>query len=95
MPRKDPEAIRITSVTAGHSADIAGRQRRYLISMAVRTVCFLLAVVFAGTALMWIFIVLSFVLPYFAVVVANAQANTDPDGPPDTTFDPHRPELTP
>ena len=95
MPRKDPEPIRITSATYGRSADVAARERRYLISMAVRTACFLLAVVFAGSFLMWLFIVASFILPPVAVVVANAQANTDPDPAPDTAFDPSRPELEP
>jgi Mn2+/Fe2+ NRAMP family transporter len=95
MARKDPEAIRITSVTQSHSADISARQRRYIISMGVRTVCFLLAVVFAGTFLMWVFILASFLLPSIAVVMANAQARTDPDPRPDTAFDPMRPELEP
>ncbi len=95
MPRKDPEPIRITSATRSHSADVSGRQRRYLISMAVRTACFLLAVVFAGTFIMWVFILASFVLPYVAVVMANAQAQTDPDPEPDSLFDPVRPELGP
>jgi fatty acid desaturase len=95
MPRKDPEPIRITSATPGRSRDVAARQRRYIISMAVRTACFLLAVVFAGEPLMWLFIAGSFVLPYVAVIMANAQAKTDPDPDPGTIFDPHRPELGP
>lgn len=95
MPRKEPEPIRITSATPGRSTDVAARQRRYIISMAVRTACFLLAVVFAGEPLMWVFIAGSFVLPYVAVIMANAQAKTDPDPDPGTIFDPHRPELGP
>jgi len=95
MPRKDPEPIRITSATYGRSADVAGRQRRYLISMAIRTVCFLLAVVFAGGFWMWVFIGASFLLPYVAVVMANAQAKTDPDPTLDNAFDPARPEIGP
>jgi fatty acid desaturase len=95
MARNEPEPIRITSATYGHSADVAARQRRYIVSMAIRTVCFLLAVVFAGTFWMWIFIIGSFILPPVAVVMANAQAKTDPDTAPDTAFDPGRPELGP
>jgi hypothetical protein len=95
MSRKDPEPIRITSATRSHSDEIAGRQRRYIISMAIRTVCFLLAVVFAGGFLMWLFIIASFILPYVAVILANANAPTDPDPSPDTMFDPSRPELEP
>jgi hypothetical protein len=95
MARNDPGAIRITSATRSHSADIAGRQRRYIWSMGLRTVCFLLAVVFAGTAFMWVFIIAAFLLPSIAVVMANAQASTDPDRANDNAFDPHRQELGP
>jgi hypothetical protein len=95
MPRRDLEPIRITSATRSHSEEIAGRQRRYIISMAIRTICFLLAVVFAPGALMWVFIAASFLLPSVAVVLANAQAPTDPDPNPETAFDPMRPELGP
>ena len=41
-----PEPFRITTATQSHSDDIGHRQRRYLISMVIRTACFLLAVVF-------------------------------------------------
>jgi len=93
MARHDAGAIRITSAHTAHSADIAARQRRYVLSMAVRTLCFLLAVVFAGTFLMWLLIAASFILPYVAVVMANATASTDPDDAPTHAFDPQRPEL--
>jgi hypothetical protein len=56
------------------SADINYRQRRYLISMGIRTVCFLLAVILAGRAPAWlvgIMIVAALVLPYISVVFAN------------------------
>ena len=97
MPRKDPEAIRITSATQSRSVDVATRQRRYVISMTIRTISFLLAVVVASWSLwlMWVFIFASFILPPVAVVIANANAPTDPDPSPDTVFDPTRPELGP
>jgi hypothetical protein len=47
------------------------RMRRYLISMSVRTVCFVLAVVFDGW-LRWTMAGAAIVLPYIAVVMANA-----------------------
>ncbi len=53
------------------SEDIAYRQRRYLISMGVRVVAFLLAVfLFHGV---WRFVAaaVALVVPYFAVVFAN------------------------
>jgi len=87
MARKEPEAIRITTATRSHSADVGTRQRRYLISMTIRTACFLLAVVSMGHWFMWLFIGASFVLPYFAVVMANAGAAPDPGGP--DHFDPY------
>jgi hypothetical protein len=86
MARKDSDAVRITSASQAHSDDISRRQRRYLVSMGIRTVCFVLAVVFAGGVLMWIFIAASFILPYIAVVMANAGASTDPGGPESFTL---------
>ena len=70
--RKDSGDVhRITSAAPALSDDQAGRQRRYLISMAIRTVCFLGAV-FTQGALRWTLIVGALVLPYLAVVIANA-----------------------
>jgi hypothetical protein len=76
--------IRITTASTNASADIAARQRRYLIAMGVRTLCFLavavLAITHAGPGwLPWIFVVAAVVLPYVAVVMANA-ADTKSDG---------------
>ncbi len=95
MARKDRDAVRITTATRSRSEDIAARQRRYVISMSIRTVCFVLAVVFAGGPLMWIFIVASFVLPYVAVVMANAGVSPDPGGPEPVGPEQSRRELEP
>ena len=75
--------IRITTAGTSANADIAARQRRYLIAMGVRTLCFLvvvfLAITHAGPSwLPWIFVVAALVLPYVAVVMANA-ADTKSD----------------
>lgn len=86
MPRKEPEPVRITSVPRSHGDDIDTRQRRYVISMTIRTVCFLLGVAFIGHWYMWVFLAASFVLPYVAVVIANGGASPDPGGP--EPFDP-------
>lgn len=48
-----------------------GRIRRYLITMGIRTVSFVLAIVTTGI-LRWTFIVLAVFLPYIAVVLVNA-----------------------
>lgn len=52
--------------------------RKYLFSMGIRTLCFLLAVVFSGPV-RWIFIVFAVILPYVAVVVANATGSRHTD----------------
>ena len=95
MAAKEPEPVRITNATRGHSNDISRRQRRYLISMAIRTVCFVLAIVFRGGPLMWTFIVASFLLPPFAVVLANAGGSHDPGGPDPFGPDPSRKAIEP
>jgi hypothetical protein len=79
-PSAAAESVRITSAQSSHSERIRGRQTRYLISMGVRTLCFVLAVVTDGT-LRWVFIVGAVVLPYFAVIVANASGEVDRDVP--------------
>jgi Protein of unknown function (DUF3099) len=83
---REPEPVRITTATRSHRDDIAARQKRYLISMGIRTVCFVLAIVCIGHWIMWVFLVASFLLPTIAVVVANSAAPLDPGGP--DYFDP-------
>lgn len=61
----------VTTAAAGRSTDLAGRQRRYLIMMGIRLACLPLAVITDGW-LRWVFIVGAVVLPYVAVVIANA-----------------------
>jgi len=99
MARKDPDVVRITTATHGRSDDIDARQRRYLISMAVRTLCFVAAVaVFVTTGqgwLMWALVIASFVLPYVAVVMANAGASPDPGRPEPFGPDPTRKAILP
>ena len=76
---KEPEPIRITTATRSHRDDIARRQKRYLISMGIRTACFVAAIVSIGHWFVWLFLVGSFILPYVAVVMANA-VDTKSDG---------------
>ncbi|MEN9854462.1 MAG: hypothetical protein RLZZ212_389 [Actinomycetota bacterium] len=45
---------------------------RYTIAMGIRTLCIILGVISTGI-LMWVFFALAIFLPYFAVVLANAQ----------------------
>lgn len=71
------QPIRITTAGRSRAEDIAARQKRYTISMSIRTICFIGAVVAGLTHVAWlwpILIVAALVLPYVAVVMAN---NTD------------------
>jgi Protein of unknown function (DUF3099) len=69
-PPRDP-VYSVTAARTGTSDDLAQRQRRYLISMTIRTLCFVLAVVVHGPA-RWVFVAAALILPYIAVVMANA-----------------------
>jgi hypothetical protein len=60
----------ITAARRGVREDVNSRTRRYLVSMGVRTVCFVLAVVTDGW-LRWVLIAAAVLLPYLSVVFAN------------------------
>lgn len=79
----------ITSAQASLNDDLGPRMRKYLISMSLRTLCFILAVVFSGP-LRWVFAAGAILLPYVAVVVANAAPRRQ-DGP--TGYVPDQPAL--
>jgi Protein of unknown function (DUF3099) len=71
---------RITDAGVPLSQDQSDRARRYLIAMSVRTVCFIAAVI-TPAPWRWVFAVGAVVLPYLAVVMANAgQERSDRDG---------------
>jgi Flp pilus assembly protein TadB len=78
MPtRREADTIRITTAPVTHASEQAGRQRRYLISMGVRTACFLGAVVVGPGWLRWVLVAGAVLLPYVAVVFANAEGRRD------------------
>jgi len=75
------QPIRITTAGRSRAEDIAIRQKRYAISMSIRSLCFIGAVIagLAGIGWLWpILIVAALILPYVAVVMANA-TNTKSD----------------
>ena len=72
---KEDEVFDITSATKGLSADQAARQKRYFISMMVRTLCFILTVILPSP-FRWFALIGAVFLPYIAVVVANAGRET-------------------
>ena len=73
------EVYNITAANRSLSKEQSGRTKRYLISMGLRTACVLAAIVVPGWP-KWIFIVGAVVLPYLAVVIANAGHENDEPG---------------
>lgn len=92
-----PEVIRITGARRGLAEDVRGRQRRYVFSMLVRTLSVVLTVVLwnveryvaIGT------LILGALLPYVAVVIANAGRENVPSLPGTFVPAPTRPVLMP
>ncbi|MFF0412386.1 DUF3099 domain-containing protein [Kitasatospora sp. NPDC004745] len=78
---------RITEARSSLTEDVRGRQRRYVVSMLLRTVCVLLAVVLWDVQRWLAFGALAgaVLLPYFAVLIANAGRERAPGLP--STFD--------
>ena len=84
-PRTAPDVVRITDAPISTADEIGARQRRYLLSMGVRTLCFVGAIVVGSGWLRWVLVAAALLLPYVAVVMANAAspkvAGTMPPGP--------------
>ncbi len=89
-PRTD--VVRITTAPETPGQDIAHRQKRYMISMGIRTACFVAAVVVGPGWFRWVLVAAAFVLPYVAVVMANS-ASPRVEGTPLTGPGQTRPEL--
>jgi hypothetical protein len=91
------QVYRITGARTGLQEDVRGRQRRYVISMLVRT----LSVILAAT--LWnverhvaiVALVLGVVLPYVAVVIANAGRENAPSLPSTFVVAPTPPMIAP
>ncbi|MER6675658.1 DUF3099 domain-containing protein [Streptomyces sp. NPDC000983] len=89
------QVFRITGARTGLQEDVRGRERRYIISMSIRT----LSVILAAT--LWnverhvavVALVLGAVLPYIAVVVANAGRENAPGLPSTFVGAPSRPMI--
>lgn len=78
MRRKSEDSagsFNITSAQTRLSADQGARQRRYFISMMIRTTCFILTVLLPSPW-RWFALVGAAILPYIAVVMANAGRET-------------------
>lgn len=92
MTQQHDAPVVITTARGGLSADIHSREVKYLVSMAVRTACFIGAVVASGP-LRWVLVAAAFFLPYFAVVIANAADGRGSGGP--ASFEPAGLETLP
>lgn len=79
MPSRT-QVFTITDAQRGLTPDQEGRARRYIFSMVLRTVCFVGAVVTTGW-LRWALVAGAVILPYIAVVLANAgkERTKDPE----------------
>ncbi len=73
-------AYRITTARKSVADDQAARVRGYVISMSIRIVCFVLAVVTTGVW-RWMFVAGALLIPYVAVVFANGGREPAPEQP--------------
>jgi hypothetical protein len=74
MTRVD-EPVLVTTAPPSPREEQRQRERRYLVTMGARVVCFVLAIVLFGVGLRWVAavaVVGSLVLPWVAVVAANS-----------------------
>lgn len=93
--RNGSEVFRITGARLGLDEDVRGRQRRYVVSMAIRTLSVL------ATVILWnverhvaiVTLIAGGLLPYIAVVIANAGRESTPSLPSNFIPPPVRPAL--
>jgi NADH:ubiquinone oxidoreductase subunit 6 (subunit J) len=84
-PRKQ-QVFSITTAAESQTADRVRREKRYAVSMLIRTACFLGGVVLVMQPMPWavagwLMFVGAIFLPYVAVVFANAGVRKKGDGP--------------
>ena len=72
MGSADHDVVLVTTAAPSPAEDRRIRERRYLITMAVRVLAFVVAIVFATGWIRVVAVVLALVLPWVAVVSANA-----------------------
>lgn len=93
--RSGSEVFRITGARQGLADDVRARQRRYVISMSVRTLSVVLAAVLWNVERHVAFVALGLgiLMPYFSVVIANAGRENVPQLPSTFVPTPSRPAL--
>ena len=88
--RRD-QAHLVTEARQSRAAEIGQRERRYLVMMGIRVVCFVITVILFLAHAGWLIVIPAIgaiALPYFAVVVANTRR---PGGA--ESFRPYQPNL--
>ncbi|MFD8261249.1 DUF3099 domain-containing protein [Streptomyces griseoluteus] len=97
MGKQRGEVFRITGARTGLAEDVRGRQRRYVISMSIRTVSVILAVSLWNVEryVAIVALVLGAALPYIAVVIANAGRERPQSLPSTFVVTPSKPMITP
>ncbi|MDT0215184.1 DUF3099 domain-containing protein [Rothia sp. ARF10] len=71
--RPDPSVQSVTTAPRKAADDLNARMKQYLVTMGIRTACFVLAFLTSGWV-RWTCVALAVVLPYVAVVFANARS---------------------
>jgi ATP/ADP translocase len=67
----EPPVYNVTNARVPLSADQSGRYRKYIISMSIRIACFVACILSSGWW-RWGFFIGALILPWVAVVIANA-----------------------
>ncbi|MGN6472804.1 MAG: DUF3099 domain-containing protein [Mycobacteriales bacterium] len=85
MPQQDDETYVVTTAAPSPVEERHARERRYLITMGIRVIAFVAAIILARQG-WWlaaaVAIALSLILPWVAVIAANAPKRTrSPGGP--------------
>lgn len=95
--RGSTEVFRITGARQGLADDVRGRQRRYVISMLVRTLAVILSVALWNVErpVAIVTLALGVLLPYVAVVIANAGRENAPSMPSAYVSAPVLPMIAP
>jgi len=80
----DPHPVLVTTAAKSPRDERRQRERRYLLTMGLRVVCFIAAIVLFAVGLRWAGAIAaagSLILPWVAVVVANAAPQRTPGQP--------------
>jgi hypothetical protein len=98
-PRPRPDRpILVTTAGKSPGEERRERERRYLVTMGIRVACFILAIVLVALDLRWeagIAVAASLILPWVAVIAANAGPKRGEPERPQLHEEPNRREVGP